>query len=616
MFSFLVPVATLLPLLYYIGELPIFKDIKNEHKSIAILILVLASLSIWIALAISSLNYNPILLTGFFKVEIGYFKLPVFFKIDRVVLFFIFANISVFLHPLVVNLFYRSDVSFKWFPVGLSAITLVILAGNVLVLFFSMTTLSLCFLIDDILKSERILQNKGAWIFIFQRVLDIVAFILLVLMLFKISRESINLSQFTFMSYEKFLGSTSGFWIVIILLLKVVTQILDVLIFSTFKSAERLFTEMSAGLLMLIYIIARFVFVIDQAPDLKTIIILGIFPFLIYIGWILIQEKNFNKILGAAMIGFFLNVIVAMIVQSAGMSLYLTLASIVMIAGLYVHIKYIEMQFSKENIDNVSMVQIGPWHRTYLIISFLVMFIPPGCGIIGAITNIMWNQMHSNEMIFIGFFYTLSTQSILVWFLARMFFGQLTTQKNKNIPKEKFLYKITLVVFALLIGMVILLNVPFDIWFIRKHIFLIWYDKFYLRNLAIPPINLWFMILWSLFFVLLSMSAYIVYYAKKEDFNFDRRLAQKIKPLKELFKNIINLFFKKVSYAIAALIKVFFVVVTTMKKQNYGIVAIICREVDKKLGLITVFELRTPGKQLGVYLWMLLLILLAVFFKW
>ena len=244
------------------------------------------------------------------------------------------------------------------------------------------------------------------------------------------------------------------------------------------------------------------------------------------------------------------------------------------------------------------------------------MFIPPGCGIIGAITNIMWNQMHSNEMIFIGFFYTLSTQSILVWFLARMFFGQLTTQKNKNIPKEKFLYKITLVVFALLIGMVILLNVPFDIWFIRKHIFLIWYDKFYLRNLAIPPINLWFMILWSLFFVLLSMSAYIVYYAKKEDFNFDRRLAQKIKPLKELFKNIINLFFKKVSYAIAALIKVFFVVVTTMKKQNYGIVAIICREVDKKLGLITVFELRTPGKQLGVYLWMLLLILLAVFFKW
>ena len=616
MFSFLVPIATLLPLLYYIGELPIFKDIKKEHKSIAILILILASLSIWITLAISSLNYSPILLTSFFKVEIGNFKLPIFFKIDRIVLFFIFANISVFLHPVVVNLFYKNDTSFKWFPVGLSAITSVILSGNVLVLLFSMTTLSLCFLIDDILKSEKTLQNKGAWIFILQRMLDIVALILLVLMLNNINLESLNLSQFTFMSYEKFLASNSGFWIVIILLLKTVIQILDVLIFSKFKTIERLFTEMNAGLLMLTYIIVRFVFVIDLASDLKTVIIAGILPFLIYVGWTLIQEKNFNKILGASVVGFFLNVIVAMIVQSTGMSLYLILASNVMIAGLYVHIKYVEMQSIQENFDNSSKILIGSWHRTYLIISFLVMFIPPGCGIIGAITNIMWNQVHSYEMIFVGFFYTLSLQSVLVWFFARMFFLQLPSIKDKNIPKEKFLNKITLVIFAFLVSIVVLLNVPFDVWFIRRNIFLLWYDKFYLKNLTIAPVNVWFMILWSLFFLLLSMGAYIVYYAKKEDFNLDQRLAQKIKPIKVLFKNTNNVFLKKISMLLATAIKIFIIVTTSIRKQNYDIITLISRKIDKMLGLITVFELRTPGRQLSVYLWMLLFILLAVFTKW
>ena len=154
MFSFLVPIATLLPLLYYIGELSIFNGAKKEHNTIFVLILILASLAAWIILAVRALNYDPVLLTSFFEVEIGNFKIPICFKIDRIVLFYIFANICVFLHPILVNLFYKNNTSFKWFPAGLSAMTVVILAGNILVLLFSMTLLSLGFLIDDILSDD------------------------------------------------------------------------------------------------------------------------------------------------------------------------------------------------------------------------------------------------------------------------------------------------------------------------------------------------------------------------------------------------------------------------------------------------------------------------------
>jgi len=616
MFSVLVPIATLLPLLYYIGELPIFNNVKKDNKSIFILILTLSSLFIWVILAVHSLNFEPILLTSFFKVEIGDFKIPISFKIDRMVLFFIFANIGVFLHPIVINLLYKNSTTLKWFPLGMSAVTAVILSGNVLALLFAMTTLSFCFLIDDILQPEEILQNKGVLIFIFQRILDTVILILLVLMLNKTNFESVELGHFTLIPYRNFLEHPSGFWIILMLIFKSVIQILDVLLLSKHLSIERIFVEINAGFLVLIFVLARFVFVINLASGLKTIILFGTLPLVAYVTWILIQEENINKILVSVAVGFFLNAIMAIIIQSAGASFYLVLASLMTTMGLLVHFKYIESKSSQNNLDSSKMVLMGPWHRAYLIIFIVVMFLPPGSGIIGAVTNILWNQMHSNEMIFIGFFYTLCLQSVLIWFFARMFFLQLTSRREKNVPREGLSYKAILVLYALLMGLVVLLNLSFDLGAIGKNIFLLWYDKFYMNNHATIPVNIWFMILWSLFFLLVIMGAYIVYYAKKEDINLDKRLKQKTKPIKEFIIYAHNLLLKNIGLFILTIIKIFFKAGMSLREQSCDWIVIVSKEMNRNLGLITVFELRTPTGQLGVYLWMLLFMLLGIYIKW